>query len=286
MGFLVAIVNAITVSAQDVFIKKLKGENTFFLIWLRMVSALPVLAAIVTLFSSWKIPEPIFWLLILGVSLPLEMFQFWLGMTAVQRSPLSLVAPLASFTSIFLIPIGYIVLGEVPSRLAIVGILAIVMGTFVLGWRVGETRRILESLRNVFAEPGSYLVLASAFLVSISVTVLKRSFQYASPHLTAFYIVAALAVALIPLALARPASLPAERRGLLFSGLGFLSGASLGLHYFGLSLLPAAYYISVKRTSMLWNIFFGRLFFKEDNIRERFTGAILMIAGVVLIAFG
>lgn len=286
MGFLIAVINAFTVSGQDVLLKKLKGENTFFLIWLRMAAALPILALLVTLFAEWRIPPAPFWWLVLGVSLPIEIAQFYIGITAIQRSPLSLIAPLGSATSIFLIPAGYFVLGEVPARIAVVGILAIVVGAFVLGWRVGETRRLAESLRNVFSEPGSWLVLTSAALVSISIVVLKRSFTYASPHLTAFYIVAALALALTPLAFLRPSPLPAERRGQLFVGLSFLSGASLGLHYFGLSLLPAAYFISVKRTSMLWNVLFGRLFFGEGNIRERFFGALLMVAGVILIALG
>ena len=256
------------------------------LIWLRMISALPVLAVLVTIFASWRIPPPIFWLLILGVSLPLEIFQFWLGITAIQRSPLSLVAPLASFTSIFLIPVGYLILGELPTRLAFIGIISVVGGAFFLGWRWGETKSILESIRNVFTEPGSYLILIGAFLVSISIAVLKRSFAYASPFLTAFYIIAALAVTLTLPALLRPAALPAERRGSLFTGLSLASGLSFALHYTGLSLLPAAYFISVKRLSLLFNVLFGGLFFREEHILERFSGALLMVAGVVLIALG
>ncbi len=286
MGFFVAIVNALTVSTQDVFLKKLKGENTFFLIWLRMVAAIPVLAVLVTVFAEWRIPPAPFWWLVLGVSLPLEIVQFYVGITAIQRSPLSLVAPLGAATSVFLIPAGYLVLGEVPDPIAAIGILAVVIGAVMLGWRVGETWRLTEGIRNVFSEPGSWLVLMSAALVSISIVVLKRSFEFASPYLTAFYAVAALAIVLAVPALLRPAPLPAEGRVRLFAGLGLLSGTSLGLHYFGLSLLPAAYFISVKRTSMLWNVLFGRWFFREDNIRERFIGALLMVAGVVLIAVG
>lgn len=286
MGFLIAILNAAVASGQDVFVKKLKGENTFFVIWLRMAAAVPVLAVVVTVFATWKIPAPPFWWLILGVSLPLEITQFYLGMTAIQGSPLSLVAPLSSFTSIFLIPVGYIILGELPTRLASAGILSVVVGTFFLGWRAGETKSVREAIRNVFREPGSYLILTSAFLVSISITVLKRSFRYGSPFLTAFYIVAALAVALIPFAFLRPAPLPAKRRGSFFTALGLSSGLSLALHYTGLSLMPAAYFISVKRLSLLFNVFFGRVVFHEDHIRERFAGALLMVVGVILIAFG
>ena len=131
MGFLVAVLNALIVSGQDVLIKKLKGENNLFIIWLRMAAALPILALVVTVFAEWKIPEAKFWWLVLGISLPIEILQFYLGYTAIQRSPLSLVAPLHSSTSIFLIPIGFFVLGEAPSRIGLGGVLFIVLGTFV-----------------------------------------------------------------------------------------------------------------------------------------------------------
>lgn len=286
MGALIAIANALTVSLGDVFIKKLKGENTFFVIWLRLVAALPVLALAVAVLAQWRLPPAAFWGIILLVNVPLEIFQFYVGYSAIQRSPLSLMAPLHASTSIFLIPVAYLVLGEVPTASGLIGILSIVAGSFVLGWRLGETRTIAESMRNVFREPGTPLILTGSFLVSISIVTTKYVFRYASPLLAAFYLTLAIAIALTPLAFFRPAAMPVAGRSRLFGGLSILSGLSFGLHYTGLSLLPAAYYISIKRMSMLFNVAFGRAFFHEDHIRERFAGALLMVAGVVLIAIG
>ncbi len=285
MGFLVAVANALVVSVQDVLVKKLKGENNFFLIWLRMVTALPVLALLVAVFSSWKLPGLAFWLLIFGVNVPLEVTQFYVGYTAIQRSPLSLMAPLSSFTSIFLIPVGYVILGELPSRIGLLGVLAIVAGTFFLGWASGG-RSVLGAFRSVFSEPGTWLLTIATFLTAISITVAKFTFQYASPMLTAFYLVAALGLVLTPLAFWKPAVVPAERRRTLFSALGLASGLSFGLHYTGLSLLPAVYFISVKRVSVLFNVLWGRLVFQEEHALRRLIGAVLMVAGVILIAVG
>lgn len=287
MGALVAIANAVTVSFQDVLIKKLRGENMFFVIWLRLVAALPILALVVTVFASWSLPPAPFWLIIVLVNTPIEIFQFYVGYTAIQRSPLSLMAPLHASTSIFLIPVAYVLLRELPTTQGYLGIGAIVIGTAVLGWRAGETRTLRESVGNVFREPGTALVLLGSFLVSISITTTKFAFQYASPFVTAFYLTSAIAIALTPFAFMRPVrmSVPSEGRTSLFGGLALLSGASFGLHYLGLSLLPAAYYISIKRISMLFNVLNGHFFFREDHIRERLLGATLMVAGVLLIAF-
>lgn len=299
MGSLIAIANALTVSLQDVLIKKLRGENTFFVIWLRLVAALPMLAIAVFVFSAWAVPPARFWWIILLVNVPVEIFQFYVGYSAIQRSPLSLMAPLAASTSIFLVPVGYAILGEIPTAAGLIGILSIVAGAFVLGWRIGETRTLGESIRNLFREPGTLLVLLGSFLVAISISTSKLVFRYASPLLTAFYLTAAIAAALTPLAFPvrlpagqagpaggrRSAALPVAGRTSLFGGLALISGLSFGLHYTGLSLLPAAYYISIKRVSMLFNVLNGRFFFREEHIRERLAGAVLMVAGVVLVAF-
>lgn len=42
--------------------------------------------------------------------------------------------------------------------------------------------------------------------------------------------------------------------------------------------------ITVKRTSALFGIMWGKIFFKEKEIKERFIGTLVMILGVVLIA--
>lgn len=285
MGFLVAIANALTVSAQDVLVKKLTGEDKFFLIWVRIAGALPVLAILVTIFASWSVPPWQFWALILGVSVPLETLAFWLGYAALQKMPLSLAAPLHGFTGVFLIPVGYLMLGEVPSVLGLVGVLSIFVGVFFLG-RAGSAGGILGSFRNLLRAPGAWTVLAAAFIVTIPISIAKISFHYAPPLLTAFYIAAAMAAALIPFVLRSGAGVRILGNGHFIAASAVISGASLGLHYTGLSLLPAAYFISTKRLSILFNVLYGRLVFSEDHIRERFLGGAFMVAGVILIAVG
>ncbi len=285
MGFLVAIANAAAVSLQDVFVKKLTGENKFFLIWVRIAGALPPLAVLVTVFAAWSVPSWQFWALIIGVSVPLETFAFWLGYTALQKMPLSLAAPLHGFTGVFLVPVGYLMLGEVPSVFGLMGILSVFVGAFFLG-RAGSTSGILGSFQNLLRTPGSWIVLAAAFIVTIPISIAKISFQYAPPLLTAFYIAAAMALALIPFALRGGASIRIRGNGRFIAASAVVSGASLGLHYTGLSLLPAAYFISTKRLSILFNVLYGKFLFSEEHIGERFIGAALMVAGVALIALG
>ena len=285
MGFLVAIANAAAVSFQDVLVKKLTGENKFFLIWARVAGALPALALLVTVFGFWSIPPWPFWMLIVGVSAPLEVLAFWLGYTALQKMPLSLAAPLHGFTGVFLIPVGYFILGEVPSIIGLAGVLSVFAGASFLG-RGGPKGGLAGSFRNVLATPGSWAILAAAFIVTVPISIAKISFRYAPPLLTAFYITAAVALFLLPLAFYGGIGVRIRGNGRLIIGSALISAVSFSLHYTGLSLLQAAYFISTKRLSILFNVLYGKMFFREDHTRERLIGALLMVAGVILIALG
>jgi uncharacterized membrane protein len=53
-----------------------------------------------------------------------------------------------------------------------------------------------------------------------------------------------------------------------------------------LSLVETAYMIALKRTSILFAVILGYLFFRERYVGFRLTGALLMLLGVVIITFG
>ena len=285
MGIFVGLLNALSVGLLDVFLKKLAGLSPNVLTWVRMLSAVPVLAVLVTVFHQWAIPPRAFRLIIGAIAVPLELVLAYIGTKAVQIAPLSLIAPLGAFTSFFLIPVGYIVLGELPTLVGFGGVALIVIGSFFLGWRMGE-RNLRYGLSDVLRERGSWLALSGAFIASLTVTLAKFTFRYTTPLLAAFYTTSLEALLLIPLVVAS-GSLPLLRLKFRhIGGLMAMAGSGIALHYTGLSLLPAVYYISVKRTSTVINVLWGRLFFREDHTRERMTGAALMLIGVILIAVG
>lgn len=58
------------------------------------------------------------------------------------------------------------------------------------------------------------------------------------------------------------------------------------LHFVGLSLLFAAYYISIKRLSILFDVIFGKLIHKEEHFYERLIGVALMVGGMAFIVVG
>jgi uncharacterized membrane protein len=52
-----------------------------------------------------------------------------------------------------------------------------------------------------------------------------------------------------------------------------------------MSMTNVAYMISIKRTSLLFSIFYGHVLFREEKIAEKAIGGAIMFAGFLLIVF-
>ena len=122
MGFIFGIGTALATSLQNMFFKGLKDTDPFLLNLFRFLFGLPIIALLVTIFSQWTVPPSIFWVILFGVSLPVELALSYLYVRAFQYSPQSLVGPLFSLSPLFLIPLGSVFLRETPSLLGFLGI--------------------------------------------------------------------------------------------------------------------------------------------------------------------
>ena len=280
MGILLGIGTALTASIQNTLFKSLPGSDPFAISLVRWLIAIPPLVILTTVLHDWFLPEPIFWVL-LGISLPTELLLSYLYIRAFQISPQSVVGPLFSFSTIFLLPFGILFLGEWPSVLGIAGIASIAVGPFFLG-KEGVSWR---GWQRMFSERGSTFIFLAAFLAAVGVTITKFSFRYVPPLQFASYALTASVVVTTCIVIARGANVRS-----LFStrtiGAGLAFSAGQMMHFTGLSLLFAVYFISLKRLSIVFDVFMGRFVHGEDHFRERLIGAVLMVAGVILIAIG
>lgn len=286
MGILVGIGSALSSSLQNSFFKKLPGASPTVINWFRFCLTLPLLAALITFWGLWKIPPLSFWLVFCGLSIPLELLLSHLYIRAFQYSPQSLVGPLFSLSAVFLLPLGFLILGEVPSLLGMLGVLSIALGPFVLGWSSGNGHSLnpLTLVGNVFRERGSWYMVASALAASGAVIVSKILYRSAPPLLTAFFVLMGLTVILTARLLFQGKNPPALSMNML--SMGILYGVGTILHHVGLSLLFAAYFISLKRFSIVFDVLLGRFIHKEEHFRQRLIAALIMVAGLVLIALG
>jgi drug/metabolite transporter (DMT)-like permease len=138
----------------------------------------------------------------------------------------------------------------------------------------------------IFREPGSRLMLMVSFIYAFTSTIGKLAIIHSNPYIFGITYNVALAILLT---LFLPAAAIAEpgkkllRRPLIGLILGALVATTIFSHMLAISMTNVAYMISLKRTSLLFGVLYGALWFKEKNIAERLTGAIIMITGVFLI---
>lgn len=284
MGFFIGIANAVALAFHNAQLRTLSEINTYFLNLLRFTVGAGVLALAITASSGWQFPPRPFWFILLAL-LPIEVLIAFCYVRAFQRSPQSLVGPLFALTIMFLVPIGYFLLAEFPTPAGFAGITATLVGTLLLGWDFRDPG-FRRALANIFREKGSYYMLAAALLSALAVALTKLSFHVTfAPLLSGFYIVAALALVHVPAVFLQPLTVLKNRKRPLLLMTGAY-GMDAILHYLGLSLLLAVYYIAIKRTNIVFDVLFGYFVGHEGHTRERFFGALLMVAGVVLIAFG
>ncbi len=280
--FLFAFLTALFESLKDVTLKhNLRQIPVQVGAWAWMFFSLPLLWPALLL-SGPTLPEGPFWVA-LAVNGVLNATAISLYTAALQRSDISLTVPMLAFSPLFLLLTAPLIVGELPTFWGIVGVVLVVAGAYLLNVRASH-QGYLAPYRALLREPGARLMLAVAFIWSIAATVDKIGVQHSSPLMWAASMNGVIALALTPLMLRVPGSLGNVRaRWPLLLLVGSLAGLSVLCQMMAISLTLVAYVIAIKRTSILLGVVLGALLFREQGLRERLAGVLVMLLGVLCI---
>jgi uncharacterized membrane protein len=146
------------------------STDDFVIVWVREGYALPFLVLALVFIPVPRL-DGTFWLTLV-VLLPLEIIALVLYVKAIRLSPLSLSIPFMAFSPVFIIFIAFFVLGEWPDRSGAAGILLIALGAYFLNASASRYGP-LGPVKAIFKEPGSVLMIAVAFIYSITSTLGK-----------------------------------------------------------------------------------------------------------------
>lgn len=175
-------------------------------------------------------------------------------------------------------------LGEQPDTSGLLGIFSVTLGGYLLNFHT-ISLGTLEPFRCIIKEKGCLLMIGVALIYSITSNLGKAAIQHSSPTFFAVFYLTFLSLIVTPIVWFK-------NRGMLLKGqyeikYFLLMGLSCALmfifHTLAINLIQVSYMISLKRTSMLFSIVFGRLYFNETHIKERLLGSIIMLIGVLLI---
>jgi uncharacterized membrane protein len=216
---------------------------------------------------------------------------------ALATTDLSLCIPMLAFTPVFLILTSFLILGELPSPAGVLGILLVTAGAYLLNleYRDGKPCNLKSPFESLLTHRGLQTMLLVAFLYSISVNYDKQVVTESDPIFGSAIVLLLLGVAFLLLAIGTGSGLygsgsepvefsrPSSRQVLIFPVFGFIlafEAITINLAY-TMAIVP--YVISLKRLSVFFSVLFGGLLLGERQLAGRMTGAVVMIAGAVVI---
>jgi len=226
---------------------------------------------------------PGFWTT-LTILVPLNALGYYLALRAVTIAPLSLTMPFQSLTPLVVLFTAFIFLGEAPSALGACGVVMIGLGSYVLGLGSGQ-KSLLGPIKAILRERGSVYMILAAILFGLCAVMGKQLILASSPVFAGmtFFIIhnsILLAVFFLTKKVAPRDLITRPRAGIAAGATLF---AHILCHFFAISLVAAAYMISIKRLSSIFSVIYGGLIFKEEHILARLTGAAIMTTGAVVI---
>lgn len=207
-----------------------------------------------------------------------------LYMKAISEGDISEVAPMLSFTPLFLILTSPAIVGEFPGVRGSFGVILIVLGSYLLNFDL-KNRNILAPFKSLVVNKGTRYMLTVSLLWSVSanfdkVAVLSSSVWQHIIFLNLF-IFSGITIVNVIFNKFDFKKLKAEKINL--GAMSAFMGLSMFFHLTAVSMIYVSYVVALKRASGLVSVIFGHYFLGEGKLRERAVGASIMFIGVLLI---
>ncbi len=253
-------------------------------VWGRFTFLLPFALATAFL-TSWPALQPGFfaWCLAFGICQTLSTLAL---SKALKLADISLVTALWKVSLLILLGMAWATIGERPSALGVAGVLLSAGGVYLLNV-TGAHISLWEPLRVLVTDRGQRYTLLAAFFYAPSVITIKQAILASNTAAGTFGAYLAASLIMTPLALTTSArhfsAVPRFWKEFVALGLfAALTTMSQGKAY---TLTLSSYVEAVKQIEILFAMGAGVLFFGEaQRVRESALGAVVMLAGMVLLA--
>jgi drug/metabolite transporter (DMT)-like permease len=285
MWFVLALVAALCQVLRNTVMKRLGVSlDEYLAVWGRFTFLLPF-AALFVLWQGVPAIKPGFtWAcLLFGACQTISTVAL---SKALKYGEISLVTALWKVSLLILVGLGYVTLEETPSWLGLLGILISMAGVYLLNIRKAHIAWYAP-LAVLFTDRGLRYALLAACFFAPSVVTIKWAMQLSDPYTGTLggYVAASLLVTPIILVTSRRhfAAVPGHWPAFLsFGFFAALTTISQGKAYL---LTLSSYVEAVKQVEILFAMAVGALIFGEkQKVIEIAPGAIVMLAGVVLLS--
>ncbi|MBU1100326.1 MAG: DMT family transporter [Bacteroidetes bacterium] len=203
---------------------------------------------------------------------------------AISEGDISEVLPMMSFTPLVLLITSPIIVGEFPPFLGFVGVLLIVVGSYLININF-KKRDFLGPFKALIRNRGTRHMLFVAAIWGISANFDKIAITESSiPQHVIFmniFIFTSLTIYLLLIRKLKWQKIKPVKSNLL--AISAFTCCAFIFHMTALSMTYVAYVVALKRMSGPIAVVLGHFFLKEPNIKARLIGSLVMVAGVALI---
>ena len=252
---------------DDLFPGAIAADATSNLFGLKSLAVSPMLA-----FSIYLLIEVV-----------LVAWSQYLNSLALKVAPISLCVPFTAFAPIFVLGSGYLVLGELPTAVGMMGISLIVIGgvlmhrkLFAVSWNA--------PIAAIVKDPGSRLMLLSVLLGAVF-SPLEKQLILMSDALTAVFLYGAgtmIGLGILCFALRTDLTRVMRERPKWAVLSGLMDALMTLAQFIAVMYLPVVITMCIKRGGIVLTVLAGWLFFRERDITDRLIGAMAMVGGIAI----
>jgi uncharacterized membrane protein len=210
----------------------------------------------------------------------------YLFFLALQVSPMSTCVPFLAFTSVLLIPTGFVLLGEMPGPAKLLGVALVVVGSLTMHRRLFGSGWTAPA-KAIVRERGSRYMLIVAFILALTSPLEKKLVLMTDVYTQALAYGVGMSIVFGLLAAARNEDFRAALRNNFrwVAMAGVLDAIALLLQFTSFRYIDVVIAISIKRAGIVLAVFFGWLFFRERGIADKLIAASVMFAGTLILYF-
>lgn len=226
--------------------------------------------------------------IVLGIISGVVHGTYWITHTkAFEHGDLSHVYPIMRAAPLLVVPFAWIFLNEHVSLMGFSGILLMVLGVYVVNMKSVRLKTIFEPIKAITYERATQWALVTLLLVTAYSLIDKAGVEVVHPIVFTYYftLIGFVFFSLFVFAKKRGLMMREVRENKKMILLnGFLGVTGYALTLVALSMEKVSYATGLRQTSALFAVLMGGQLLQEKYKAIRFTAALVMVVGAVMIS--